>query len=98
MADSRGARAVAARLRAHAERLAAYERALLAYAPGPYGGPVVLLWPEEQRSRHPGDPTHGWGAVAPALEVRVIPGGHLSCVTTYVRVVAAEIRRTLDGA
>jgi len=98
MADSRGARAVAARLRAHAERVAAYKRALLAYAPGPYGGPVVLLWPEEQRSRHPGDPTQGWGAVAPALEVRAIPGGHLSCVTTYVLALAAEIRRTLDGA
>jgi thioesterase domain-containing protein len=98
MAGSRGARAIAERLRAHAERLAAYKHALLTYAPGPYGGPVVLLWPEESRSRHPGDPTQGWGAVAPALEVRAIPGGHLSCVTTYVRAVAAEIRRALDGA
>jgi thioesterase domain-containing protein len=98
MADSRGARAVAERLRANVERAAAYERALLTYVPGSYGGPVVLLWPEEQRRRHRRDPTQGWGAVAPALEVRAVPGGHLSCVTTHVSAVAAEIRRTLDGA
>jgi thioesterase domain-containing protein len=98
MADSRGARAVAERLRANVERAAAYQRALLAYVPGSYGGPVVLLWPEEERRRHRRDPTQGWGAVAPALEVRPIPGGHLSCVTTHVSAVAAEIRRTLDRA
>ena len=98
MADSRGARAVAERLRANVVRAAADQRALLAYVPGSYGGPVVLLWPEEQRSRHRRDPTQGWGAVAPALEVRAIPGGHLTCVTTHVSAVAAEIRRTLDGA
>jgi thioesterase domain-containing protein len=98
VADSRGARAMAERRRAHAARLSAYRHALLAYAPGPYGGRVVLLWPEKQRKRHPRDPTHGWSAVAPVLEVRTIPGGHLSCVTTHVRAVAAEIRRTLDGA
>jgi hypothetical protein len=34
----------------------------------------------------------------PSLDVRSIPGGHLSCVTTHVRAVAAEIRRILDGA
>lgn len=96
--DSRGARAVAERLRAQAERVAGYERALRAYAPGSYGGRVVLLWPAEQRSRYPGDPTQGWGTLAPALEVRAIPGGHLSCVTTHVREVAAEIRRALDLA
>ena len=98
MADSRGGRAVAERLRAYVERSAVYDRALRAYVPGSYGGPVVLLWPEEQRSRHRRDPTQGWGAVAPALEVRAIPGGHLSCVTTHVSAVAAEVRRTLDGA
>ena len=97
VADSRGARALAERQRAHDERFAAYRRVLLAYAPGRYGGRVVLLWPEEQRGRHGGDPTHGWGAVTTELEIRAIPGGHLTCVTTHVREVATELRRTLDG-
>jgi thioesterase domain-containing protein len=96
--DSRGARAVAERQRARAERTAAYARALGTYRPGRYGGRVVLLWPKEQGSRHRDDPTQGWSAVAAAVEVRAIPGGHLSCVTTHVKAVADEIRRALDGA
>jgi len=96
--DSRGARAVAERQRSRTERIAAYARALRTYKPGRYDGRVVLLWPEEQGSRHGNDPTQGWGAVAPAVEVRAIPGGHLSCVTTHVKAVADEIRRALDGA
>ena len=54
---SRGARAVAERLGANVERAAAYQRALLAYVPGSYGGPVVLLWPERERRRHRRDLT-----------------------------------------
>ena len=97
--DSRGARAVAERTRAYARRFDAYKRVLMTYRPGPYGGPVVLLWPESQDPQlHPGDPTQGWGAVAQAVEVRPVPGDHLSCVTTHVDVVAAELRRCLDGA
>jgi hypothetical protein len=36
--------------------------------------------------------------VTTELEIRAIPGGHLTCVTTHVREVATELRRTLDGA
>jgi len=97
--DSRGARAVAERTRAYARRFDAYARVLLAYRPAPYGGPVVLLWPEGQTQRlHADDPTQGWGAVAGAVEVRLVSGDHLSCVTTHVDAVAAELRRRLDGA
>ena len=96
-ADSRGARAVVERRRAHAERFEAYGRALRAYVPGPYRGRVVLLWPEGEPVRHPGDSTQGWGDVASTLEVRSIPGGHLSCVTTHVRALASQMRDTLEA-
>jgi thioesterase domain-containing protein len=96
--DSRGARALAERRRAHVERLGAYARVLATYSPGSFGGPVVLLWPKEDRMRHPGDPTQGWGGVAPNLTVRDVPGGHLSCVTTHVGAVAVALRRALESA
>jgi thioesterase domain-containing protein len=95
-AASRGARAVAERRRAHAERREAYGRVLSAYTPGPYRGRVVLLWPEGEPARHPGDSTQGWSDVAAALEVRSIPGGHLSCVTTHVRALATQMRDALE--
>ncbi len=94
---SRGEQAVAERARANAERFDAYLRAMLAYRPGPFGGRTVLLWPQSaEDDGHPGDPTHGWGAVAKHLEILQVPGGHLSCVTTHVDAVAAELRRALD--
>jgi len=84
--------------RRNAERYDAYLRVMLAYRPGRFGGRTVLLWPEGEAGQgHPGDSTHGWGAVAPHLEIRAIPGGHLSCVTTHVDAVADELRRALDA-
>jgi len=98
-ADERGgAGAIAKRRRLHAMYTSVYGRALRAYSPRPYHGRVVLLWPEEETVRHPGDPTQGWGRVASSVEVRVIPGGHLTCVTTHVPAVASEIRRAIDLA
>jgi len=99
IAESRGERALAERARANAERFDAYLRAMLAYRPGAFSGRTVLLWPESAGDeQHPGDPTQGWGAVASRLTIRAIPGGHLSCVTTHVDVVAAELRRALDDS
>jgi thioesterase domain-containing protein len=96
--DSPGARAVAERRRAQSARFAAYKEVLRAYVPGPYGGPVLLLWPRGDEQRHAGDRTHGWAAVTSRITVKSIPGGHLSCVTTHVDAVAAALRRALARA
>lgn len=93
--DSPGARAVAERRRAQSERFAAYKEVLKNFVPGPYASPVLLLWPRGDEQRHPGDRTHGWGAVASRITVKSIPGGHLSCVTTHVDAVAAALRQAL---
>jgi thioesterase domain-containing protein len=91
----RGALAVAERRRAQMGRNGAYARALRGYVPRPYRGRMVLLWPQDERVRHPGDPTQGWGPIVPRLDVRPIVGGHLTCITTYIGLVAAEISRVL---
>jgi len=96
--ESPGLRAVADRQRVQAERFVAYSRALTTYVPGPFGGRVVLLWPEGEEKRHGSDRTQGWGTVTTRLTVETIPGKHLSCVTTHVRPLAAALRRALDEA
>lgn len=96
--ESPGLRAVAERQRVQAERFATYARALNTYVPGPFGGRVVLLWPEGEEKRHGGDRTQGWGTVTTRLAVESIPGKHLSCVTTHVRALAAALTRALERA
>jgi hypothetical protein len=52
---------------------------------------------EEQPNGHE-DPTVGWGRVAPEIEVQMVPGGHLSCVSTHVKVLADQMKACLDKA
>jgi hypothetical protein len=70
---------------------------MIAHTPGPYAGPVTLLWSEHEPIP-PGqdDATRGWGRIAPGIRVVSIPGGHIS---GYPRIptIALTIRACLDG-
>ena len=44
------------------------------------------------------DLTMGWREVAPKVDVHLLPGDHLTCVTTHVKVVAEKLRLWLDEA
>jgi hypothetical protein len=50
---------------------------------------------EEQLNGH-GDPTMGWSRVASAIEVQMVPGGHLSCVSTHVKILATRMKTYLE--
>jgi amino acid adenylation domain-containing protein len=67
----------AGRSRYHA-RIAA---ALVRYVPAPYEGPVHHIWGDEDEPRFRGDPTMGWGAVAPNLILHRSHGSHLTLAT-----------------
>lgn len=71
----------------------AYE-ALANYRPEFYPGKINFIAPEE-KSFFPEDPEAIWAHLADKLEVDIIPGDHLSMVTTKFEGLAAVINRRL---
>jgi hypothetical protein len=76
----------------------AYVRAMAAYVPRRYKGRMTLLLPAESHLNHSYDPSWGWGSVTDELEVRVVPGGHLTCITSHVKELAENLSDFLNRA
>ncbi|HVG21767.1 MAG TPA: amino acid adenylation domain-containing protein [Blastocatellia bacterium] len=76
----------------------AYVKAMTAYVPAPYRGPISLLWPAESPFEPSEDPTWGWGDVAAQVDVRIVPGGHLTCIIDHAKDLAAHLRECLRKA
>jgi amino acid adenylation domain-containing protein len=74
-----------------------YESAMAAYVPRKYSGRVTLLQPAEWMQGPLDDVTFGWRDVATKVDVRTIPGGHLSCITDHVGELAACLRDCLSN-
>jgi hypothetical protein len=64
------------------------------YVPGSYTGRVICLLAAEEDGRRLFDPQR-WRAVARNLEIRVIPGGHNTCITTHCNELAKELSACL---
>jgi len=64
---------------------------LLNYRPKPFPGRVVLLRTKSLQENYPRDRTAGWGRLAPQLEVRELPGDHVTCQTVHIGLVAEHI-------
>lgn len=63
--------------------------------PEPYAGRLTLLWPDQD----PDSPTEAenlWREVCPHVEVRVIPGTHETCRTTYADEFSSELQACLN--
>jgi thioesterase domain-containing protein len=73
-----------------------YRRLMAVYRPGRYDGRVTVLWPAGETNRLSDDPTMGWSRVASQLELELIPGEHLTCLTAHAPALAAALRRHLD--
>jgi len=88
------------RLRARRQRVnAAYIRANRRYTPWRYAGPVALFIAGDERADYGRDRTMGWGAALDGpLDIQLIPGDHVSCVTddAHVRVVAQALRARIN--
>jgi amino acid adenylation domain-containing protein len=67
------------------------------YFPGPYAGPLTILQPNEEL-RGGKDRSRGWKDFAPGVEIRVIPGGHETCLTAHAHTVGDQLRNCLHRA
>jgi amino acid adenylation domain-containing protein len=76
----------------------AYVKAMNAYVPPRYKGRVTLLQPAESPYGYTDDPTWGWRGVTDDVEVRIVPGGHLTCITSHAKELAANLSDFLNRA
>lgn len=72
----------------------AFGRALYGYVPKPYTGRMLCLWPQQHLGMTK-DSTAGWGVVAPRLELKVIPGGHTTCLKYHLETITEHMRRAI---
>jgi thioesterase domain-containing protein len=70
----------------------AYRSIVRAYIPGRYHGRVTVLVPEERRG---GRPDLWWSAIARDVDVRIVPGAHLTAITVHLEALAAQIGASL---
>ncbi len=75
-----------------------YGRAAAHYIPRPYAGRTALLWPSDEPALPRHDPFARWRHISPLIDVRVVPGEHLTCITTHAEALAAHLRACLDDA
>ncbi|HYB44696.1 MAG TPA: thioesterase domain-containing protein [Candidatus Methylomirabilis sp.] len=74
----------------------AYGAVMSSYTPGPYEGPLILLWPEGEDADERALSLQLWRRAVPRLESRLVPGRHLTTITTHARALAEAIRAGLD--
>jgi acyl transferase domain-containing protein/thioesterase domain-containing protein/acyl carrier protein len=72
--------------------------ASFAYLPPPYRGTVLCIWAEDLRFPEVQVDPDAWRLAVPHLQTRLVPGDHLTCVTTKVAHLAAAIREGLTAA
>ncbi|MEP6670103.1 MAG: condensation domain-containing protein [Chthoniobacter sp.] len=75
----------------------AYYEAFFGYVPQRFGGRVVLLWPQDEKSGSAQGPADGWTDVCNDVELVLVPGEHDSCVarTSHLNIIGEEIGRIL---
>jgi len=75
----------------------AYRRANCGYILRKYAGELTLVWPDDEMHRF-GYPDGPWRRVVRHIDLQIVPGEHLTSVTTYVASVAKSLRRCLETA
>jgi hypothetical protein len=63
----------------------------------PLVGRITLLWPAEERFG-PTEASRRWRRVGVQADVRVVPGTHLTAVTSHAAELAEHLRRALASA
>src|SRR5207244_1569347 len=77
--------------------LAVFIWAVSAYRPSPYAGNVTYLYARD----NPDPRKLWWGTVTESrdrVEVRLIPGDHVTCRTEHLRDLAEELHRGLENS
>jgi thioesterase domain-containing protein len=90
--------AVAARRARHGQAWIVYKRVNRVYVPGRYSGRLTILWPESEPRNRPGYPDGVWRALVGAVDLHIVPGGHLTCLTRHVETLAVRVVACLAPA
>jgi acyl-coenzyme A synthetase/AMP-(fatty) acid ligase/thioesterase domain-containing protein len=67
------------------------------FVPRKYPGRITLFWPEDDEEK-PEDAASSWSKVAREVELHVVPGDHITCITKYSPVLARELQTCLTKA
>ena len=68
----------------------------MGFVPKRYDGRVTVLWPSELKLWDAADPTAGWSRVAAEVEVKTIPGGHITCLTKNIDHLAQALKSCIE--
>ncbi len=90
----RAARAAAPQSR-RTDVFEAYRPVMRAYRPGAYGGPIAILWPEDEPERLRLGSDRWWRRAVPQRRAVLVPGAHLTCITEHAAALAAAMRACL---
>lgn len=74
----------------------AFQLVSRAYVPGPYTERVTILWAENDSWNRPVLLAEVWREAGAQVDLRIVPGNHVTCLTRHVDVLADEIRMSLD--
>jgi thioesterase domain-containing protein len=75
-----------------------YVKAMMSYVPRKYSGRVTLFWPSEWVTDNSNDASTGWRDVVADVDVRIVPGGHLTCLTWHTEELAKHLQMCLNAA
>jgi thioesterase domain-containing protein len=67
------------------------------FLPKKYPGRITLFWPEDDEEK-PEDAASCWSKVAREVELHVLPGDHITCITKHAPVLARELQTCLTKA
>jgi len=71
-------------------------RAMRSYVPQPYPGRITLFRAEEQVDSAPLDWTNGWNGLAEEIDVRIVPGDHMTMMhEPHLAKLVAELKASL---
>ncbi len=68
------------------------------YKPRRYSGRIAHFWADEEYRKHKSSIHKVWQAIAPKSEFHVIPGAHLTVITTYRDQLATAIALCVEAA
>jgi thioesterase domain-containing protein len=75
-----------------------YNRATAAYVPGYYPGRVTVFLARPHPEKLTEVPTTPWRRFAREVDVHIVPGGHLTCLTAHAKELAEELASCIRAA
>jgi hypothetical protein len=72
--------------------------AIASYRPKPYDGRVLFFWPIGEADWQRRGAIRAWKRMARRLEVRYVPGNHMTCCTTHAQILGQHLRTAFKNS